>query len=181
MDFNEIEFLAEKELVTVVPNFSEDKITLVTGDYGPFNPSMPTTVPLWLAVSLKKQQRCHIQPPEWLNVDMLTQKKQDEKESELFVEMPSNHFIEIATILLDNASDDITQPDEVRALIKDISDARAAKLKKGIVDMVVERATHGKVDNLTPMEVTSVRSFLTQSLDQLHILRSHANQHATQT
>lgn len=37
------------------------------------------------------------------------------------------------------------QPDEVRALIRDISDARAAKLKKGIVDMVIERGTHGKV------------------------------------
>lgn len=40
----------------------------VQGEFGPFNPSMPTSVPLWLAVSLKKQHRCHIQPPEWLNI-----------------------------------------------------------------------------------------------------------------
>ena len=76
--------------------------------------------------------------------------------------MPSQYFIEIATILLNklapplaikphpsinffSAPDDVSQPDEVRALIKDISDIRAAKLRKGIVNMVSKQATYGKV------------------------------------
>ena len=38
------------------------------GEFGPFNPSMHSQVPLWLAVSLKQRQKCRIQPPDWLNV-----------------------------------------------------------------------------------------------------------------
>lgn len=40
----------------------------VQGEFGPFNPSMHSQVPLWLAVHLKQRQKCRIEPPEWLNV-----------------------------------------------------------------------------------------------------------------
>jgi len=33
---------------------------------------MPTKVPLWLAVNLKKQHKCRVQAPEWLCVGELT-------------------------------------------------------------------------------------------------------------
>ena len=87
MEPNEVEFIAEKELVTVVPNFSESKLSLISvsmwtvrvvtiiiliqGDIGPFNPSMPVQVPVWLAINLKQKQRCRIQAPDWLNVGQL--------------------------------------------------------------------------------------------------------------
>ena len=87
MEPAEVEFLAEKELVTITPNFSENKICLISvsclssywrtiyctaflpqGDFGPFNPSMHTKVPLWLAVNLRQRQKCRIEPPEWLSI-----------------------------------------------------------------------------------------------------------------
>lgn len=82
---------------------------------------MPTKVPLWLAVDLKQRQRCHIQPPEWLDVgelaspvgrqpleidpitltvETLTERKSAETDSDFFVEMPSPHYIEVATEIL---------------------------------------------------------------------------------
>jgi GINS complex subunit 2 len=174
MEPAEIEFIAEKQSITIIPNFSENRITLLTCQVGPFNPSMPVSVPLWLAVNLKQQQRCRIQPPDWLSVEKLVQTKQDESNSELFTPMPSEHYIEISTLLLNNASDDIPQPDEVRALIKDIIDLRTAKLRRSIDMVISQQAQYGKVDNLTMMEINSIRSFLTQSLDQLHLLREHS-------
>jgi hypothetical protein len=36
------------------------------GTYGPFRPQMPTRVPLWLALFLKRRRRCTIITPEWL-------------------------------------------------------------------------------------------------------------------
>ena len=63
MDPSEIEFIAEKESITVVPNFSQDKIYLIGGDIGPFNPGLPVEIPLWLAVNLKQRQKCRIIPP----------------------------------------------------------------------------------------------------------------------
>lgn len=177
MEPSEVEFLAEKEIVTVIPNFSENKIALISGDYGPFNPSMPVEVPLWLAVNLKQRQRCHIQPPQWLNVAVLSEKKHAETTSELFVEMPSKYYLEVATLLLNNAADDISQADEIRTLIKDIWDIRTAKLRRSMDQMMSKQATHGKVDNLTLMEINSIRPFLTSSLEQLHILKSHVEEY----
>lgn len=93
MEPAEVEFLAEKELITIVPNFSENRLYLISvgdliftlapsmfrqlpppsfgapqGEVGPFNPSMQTRVPLWLALNLRQRQKCHIVPPEWLSV-----------------------------------------------------------------------------------------------------------------
>ncbi|XP_029416876.1 DNA replication complex GINS protein PSF2 isoform X1 [Nannospalax galili] len=68
MDAAEVEFLAEKELVTIIPNFSLDKIYLIGGNLGPFNPGLPVDVPLWLAVNLKQRQKCRLLPPEWMDV-----------------------------------------------------------------------------------------------------------------
>ncbi|CAI8016186.1 DNA replication complex GINS protein PSF2 [Geodia barretti] len=68
MEPAEVEFLAEKEQITIVPNFSENKLYLISGEFGPFNPSMQTRVPLWLAINLRQRQKCHIVPPDWLNV-----------------------------------------------------------------------------------------------------------------
>ena len=44
---------------------------LVQGDYGPFQPSFPVKVPLWLAVMLHKRKKCRIAPPDWMQSDHL--------------------------------------------------------------------------------------------------------------
>lgn len=41
------------------------------GDFGPFLPQIATTVPLWLAMALKKRGKCTIRPPEWMSVGNL--------------------------------------------------------------------------------------------------------------
>ena len=43
-------------------------VFVLQGDFGPFNPSMHTTVPLWLALNLKQRHKCRIEPPQWLSV-----------------------------------------------------------------------------------------------------------------
>ena len=63
-----MEFLAEKQLVTVVPNFSHDEVFLIGGSVGPFNAGLPVEVPLWMAVNLKQRQKCRIQPPDWMDI-----------------------------------------------------------------------------------------------------------------
>lgn len=63
---DEVEFQAEDELVTIVPKFESDVFALIGGRYGPFVPQTPVQVPLWLAVELRKQQKCQIQVRELL-------------------------------------------------------------------------------------------------------------------
>ena len=38
------------------------------GDIGPFNASLPTEVPLWVAIFLKQRRKCRILPPDWMDV-----------------------------------------------------------------------------------------------------------------
>lgn len=36
-------------------------------------------VPLWLAIHLRKQQKCRIVPPVWMDIDRLEEIKEEEK------------------------------------------------------------------------------------------------------
>ncbi|XP_045194490.2 DNA replication complex GINS protein PSF2-like [Mercenaria mercenaria] len=173
MDPAEVEFLAEKELITIVPNFTLDKIFLIGGDIGPFTAGLPIEVPLWMAVNLKQRQKARIRPPEWMDVEKLQEKKQEETDSKFFTAMPCRHYMELTQLLLKYAMDDIPHADETRTLIKDIWDLRIAKLRSSIDTFVKSDATHAKLNHLTLMELNTVRPFLTKSLDHLHMLRTN--------
>ncbi|XP_026634467.1 DNA replication complex GINS protein PSF2 isoform X2 [Microtus ochrogaster] len=148
MDAAEVEFLAEKELVTIIPNFSLDKIYLIGGDLGPFNPGLPVEVPLWLAINLKQRQKCRLLPPEWMDVVLC-----------------------VYVIL--SASDNIPKADTIRTLIKDLWDTRMAKLRVSADSFVRQQEAHAKLDNLTLMEINSSGAFLTQALNHMYKLRTN--------
>lgn len=81
MDPEEIEFLGEKQTVSIIPSFNCNVISLISGDVGPFRASMPLKVPMWIALNLKQQFKCKIQPPDWMDVEFLEHLKEDEKQS----------------------------------------------------------------------------------------------------
>lgn len=75
----EIEFLGEKRLVSIVPNFNFDPIHLISGSVGPFRAGLPVRVPIWLAVNLKQRQKCRIVCPDWMEPENLEILKENEK------------------------------------------------------------------------------------------------------
>lgn len=56
----EKEFFAENELIQIIPNFRENKCEFISGTFGPFRPAKPVTVPIWLAIQLKKKSKCSV-------------------------------------------------------------------------------------------------------------------------
>lgn len=85
----ELEFLAEEELVEILPRMRIDRLHFISvrisnaagatpcthipstqGTFGPFAPGMPVKVPLWLALALKEATKCDIQCPEWMTAGM---------------------------------------------------------------------------------------------------------------
>ncbi|GAB1601958.1 DNA replication complex GINS protein PSF2-like [Argonauta hians] len=169
----EIEFLAEKELISFEPNFTYSNIYLIQGDFGPFEAGIPTSVPLWLAINLKQRCRGRIIPPSWMNLDDLNMKKQEEIESKFFTKMPSEYYIEITQLLLKCAPEDIPKADDLRTLIKDIWDLRKAKLRSSIDTFIKSDATHAKLNHLTPMEINTIRAILTETMNHINILRNN--------
>lgn len=81
MDPSEVEFLGEKRLVSIIPNFNLDVIYLISGSVGPFRAGLPVKVPIWLAVCLKQKQKCRIINQEWMEVEDLNERKEMEKMS----------------------------------------------------------------------------------------------------
>ncbi|MEE6500389.1 hypothetical protein FKM82_003765 [Ascaphus truei] len=173
MDASEVEFLAEKETVAVIPNFSLDKVYLIGGDLGPFNPGLPVVVPLWLAINLKQRQKCRIIPPEWMDVEKLEAIRDQERREETFTQMPNPYYMELTKLLLNHASDNIPKADEIRTLVKDTWDTRIAKLRLSADSFVREQEAHAKLDNLTLMEINTIGTFFTESLNHMYKLRTN--------
>jgi GINS complex subunit 2 len=86
--------------------------------YGPFKAATHTQVPLWLAIYLRKLQKCRIKAPDWMDLGLfaaacllalnrcvsslaeaLESHKKREQSRELF-EPIHFHFMEIAALLL---------------------------------------------------------------------------------
>uniref|UniRef100_A0A2I3GUW9 DNA replication complex GINS protein PSF2 n=1 Tax=Nomascus leucogenys TaxID=61853 RepID=A0A2I3GUW9_NOMLE len=149
----EVEFLAEKELVTIIPNFME--------------------VPLWLAINLKQRQKCRLLPPEWMDVEKLEKMRDHERKEGTFTPMPSPYYMELTKLLLNHASDNIPKADEIRTLVKDMWDTRIAKLRVSADSFVRQQEAHAKLGNLTLMEINTSGTFLTQALNHMYKLRTN--------
>jgi len=115
----ELEFLAEDAVIKIIPNFrsDEEKFFALSGDLGPFTPGEMVQVPLWIGVQLKKLSRCSIVSPSWLQKDFLLQVRQMEKENAVFQDLHP-HYLEIATLLLTVAPDDIEDASLIRTIIE---------------------------------------------------------------
>ncbi|KAI9893310.1 MAG: DNA replication protein psf2 [Vezdaea aestivalis] len=68
---SEVAFLCEMEMVTVVPRQRLDGLELLGGPTQPLQPPHRATLPLWLALLLKRQKRANIFPPPWLHPSAL--------------------------------------------------------------------------------------------------------------
>ncbi|KAF8288829.1 Psf2-domain-containing protein [Clavulina sp. PMI_390] len=158
----ELEFIAcNHESIEIVPLFQMDRIRLISGIYGPFQPPKRATVPLWLAVNLKLKAKCNIIPPDWLSPDFLKQKVKDELSTEGdFTELPFR-YMEIAKVLLDVASDDLPSPDRIRLHLKELREARQEKARRGL-----SLINHSIVDleNLCEMEINEIRPYFVRSM-----------------
>ncbi|KAJ8944042.1 hypothetical protein NQ318_016240 [Aromia moschata] len=172
MNPDEVEFLGEKQFITIIPTFNSNTIHLITGDVGPFRASLPIRVPLWMAINLKQQQKCKIQQPDWMEIEALETIKENEKLSRTFTKMPSEHYMIEAKLLLGFASDDIPRADEIRTIIKDIWDIRMSKIRSSVDVLVKNAGSYAALDHLTIMEINTIRPILPHALDQIYRIKA---------
>jgi GINS complex subunit 2 len=76
------------------------------------------------------------------------------------------HWFEISEMLLDAASDDISEPDRVRQLLRDIREVRLAKMRKG-VEVLSGDGEGTRLDGVGAMEVSESKGFITGVMDGL--------------
>uniref|UniRef100_A0A914LAC3 DNA replication complex GINS protein PSF2 n=1 Tax=Meloidogyne incognita TaxID=6306 RepID=A0A914LAC3_MELIC len=175
MDPSVCEFIAENEIIQILPNFNERTIHLISGDFGPFEAGSPVTVPLWFALQLKYKHKCKIVPPEWLKVDELKKLVVVETERTTFSPLP-NCFFEIAHILVTNAYSDLENVEQLKMLVRDLQDKREAKMRTSIIkfmeqfqkekdDIFSDKAVihaNAQLNNLSRLEICYFRAALTE-------------------
>lgn len=242
---SEIAFLAEMETVTIVPrqrleglellgvsecafqliHLNSPKANHLQGPIEPLLPPRRASIPLWLALLLKRQRRANIIPPTWLHPEPLALILEVESQHQDYKNafspppplpgqpsildrdvlpsarpqytpdgnryyaappfLPQNtaqtvassrdppslpfHWVEVGNLLLDAASDDLVDPDQIRRLLKDLREVRMAKMRSG-VDVLDAAATGGGGVALTgvgSMELGEERGFVTGVVDGL--------------
>lgn len=163
----ELEFIAEDEIVDIVPNLKMDPLCLISGDFGPFTPQIVTQVPLWLAIALRRRGKCSIVPPQWMTVDKLTEVLEAERNSQEMSEHLPFHYVEISRLLFDHARDNIPDAYMVRSLIEDIRDVRFHKVETDL-EAFDGRTFAVKIKNLSAMEVNIVRPFIGRALQAFY-------------
>ena len=167
----ELEFYAEDEHISIIPNFNSNVLHFLNGDFGPFHSNLGTDVPLWLALALKERRKCRIEAPLWMSIDVLKATLAEERQhvNHFSTNVPF-HYVEIAHTLFNHASDNIDDVDQVRTLIEDISSARATKLRKG-ANAVMQSAQDGAVggsqlNGVSHMEINTIRRIFTTGLNK---------------
>ncbi|KAK6871961.1 DNA replication complex GINS protein PSF2 [Candida tropicalis] len=125
-------------------------------------------VPLWVALILKSQDKCSIVPPKWLNVAFLKEKYDDEVRKPLqFSDLPWN-WLEVSKILLDKASDDLSDPvDQLRSVIQDLREVRLVKTKKGFKEL---NESNIQLNGLSLLEINEIRPFVIPVMNKLRRL-----------
>lgn len=165
----EVAFLAEQEPIYILPRHSMNGIELIGPNLKKLKALQKTEVSLWLAVLLKKQGKCNIVIPDWLNVPNLKQKYKEEQKTKDRVSQMPWHWIPIAKILLDVCPDDfIDSPHELRSLIQDLREIRLLKTRQGFSNIDDE---YLELTGLSLMEINEVRPFLLETMDTLRALR----------
>ena len=127
----ENEFFSEEEMIEISPNFRGNEMKFISGTFGPFRPAKPVNVPLWLAVYLKKRQKCSVQLPYWLDNEYLTKVKAEEREQkEAFSTSIPYYYFEIAQLLLSECQDEFDDHRQTKSLVEDLFDSRREKIIK---------------------------------------------------
>ncbi|QPG73353.1 hypothetical protein FOA43_000663 [Brettanomyces nanus] len=164
----EINFLAEQELVTILPRYTMNGATLIGARLPDLKALRREEVPLWLALILKKQDKCNIVIPEWLTVNFLKKKYEEEmNQPNKFSDLPWQ-WLPISKMVLDKSSDDfIDPPHEIRSILQDLREIRQLKARKGIKEL---NEVYLQLDGLSLVEINEIRPLIVESMNQLRIL-----------
>ncbi|RLV94267.1 DNA replication complex GINS protein PSF2 [Spathaspora sp. JA1] len=165
---SEINFLAENETVTILPRYSMKKIELIGTPIPPLRAMRRERVPLWVALTLKSQDKCNIVPPKWLNLAYLKEKHEEElRKPNQFSDLPWN-WLEISKILLSRASDDLSDPShQLRSVIQDLREIRLVKSRKGLKEL---NESNISLNGLSLMEINELRPFVLGVMNKLRQL-----------
>ncbi|KAF7678782.1 putative DNA replication complex GINS protein PSF2 [Astathelohania contejeani] len=153
MDPNELIHLAYQEEIEVELATDPFTLHLLEKDY--CLSILPTKIPIFAALALKKGNMCQIRQPEYLSVDYLERVLKEETENEEYGSIYT-YIFEVGTTLIDHCYN-MDDAERSRVLLKAIKETRFNKTHLGL------KHIEGKalnLNNLTPYEFNEIKEYL---------------------
>ncbi|CAD8155465.1 unnamed protein product [Paramecium octaurelia] len=157
--------------INIQPNFDLDKLQFISGYFGPFKINQIVEVPLWVAIELKKKNKCRVIPPEWLSIERLQQKLDEETINESELARMEQYYFEISSIMFSYCRDDIKDDDKIKLLLEDIKTRRESKIQKKIEEFIARGSEALKINNLNQHERNKIYSNFYGDLKKLRQLK----------
>lgn len=170
---SELSFLAEQEIVTIIPRQQCASLPLLSGPLPALKVNARADVPIWLALFLKRQKRAIVVCPDWLSVESLTSfitaesKVLQDGTIAGFSKVPY-YWLEVSELLLDGCSDDIPDVEEVRRLLQQLRELRRQKVRDGLE---VLEGTVLHMDNIGCGEINEIRELYSETMNTLRALQ----------
>ncbi|KAG2449027.1 hypothetical protein HYH02_005779 [Chlamydomonas schloesseri] len=171
----ELEFMAEHEKVTIVPNFTlnlpNSMLTCIEGTYGPFRPNIPVEVPMYLALALNRRNKCRIQPPAWMAREKLKAVLDEERTIPQYFQPVPQYYVETAKMLFAEARAIFgtnAEVNEIMDLVEELKKVRNSKILDGL--RKVSGPITVKLNNLSASESNKIRLLFENSLNMWHQL-----------
>ena len=155
MPATEVAFFSGEEAIRIVPRVRLDSLKFICGDLPELKPSIPAVVPMWVAIFLRKRDKCRIVTPAWMETDALVATLEAERRTpDRFAPLPY-HYVEISKDLLQHAAEDLTDVHRIRSLLSDIMDHRRAKVERGLQNMDAD-TTFILMNDISAMELNRI-------------------------
>ena len=167
-------FLAGDEMVRIIPSFDlsrQEEFLTLSQKLGPWTAGIPTTVPLWLAILLRKRCLCRIELPSWMSIDSLTSVLTEERnpQSSFSTTLPLR-YMELSHSIL---SSSLEQEQPIRVLLEDISTVRMDKIRSNVHTMSKTQFS----ENKKPMDVITVNGIASHEIQTMKPFLSKAFSH----
>ncbi|KAI1002195.1 hypothetical protein K3495_g6005 [Podosphaera aphanis] len=199
----EVAFLCEMEMITIKPRQRLESLQLLGGSTAALRAHQRATVPLWLALLLKRQKRADIDPPPWLDTSSLERILLYETETSPHTFSPPPpyphststhqidinhvsppfiptstataspdylpyHWLELGEVLLETCSDDISDAENVRRLLRDLREVRMAKMRSSVKEL--DGGGISSLRGVGAMEIAEGRAFIVGVMNGLRRL-----------
>jgi len=196
-------FLAMDTHIDIVPLFNYKSLMdflISHNPLGPFYAGVSTTVPLWVAIYLRKRNLCRLIIPSWMSVENLKSVLESEvanKDTFSDYTVLPFRYKEISRSILQAcgvsrsqahaSSEEIPHAEHIRLLLEDISTTRMNKIRRNIHRFSAETLSDTKpvfltVTGIGSAEINAIKPFLENAFrDHLRLISASSSTNASQS
>jgi GINS complex subunit 2 len=191
-------FLAMDSTIDIVPSFnykSQLDFLISHNSVGPFYAGVNTTVPLWIALYLRKRNLCRLVIPEWMSLEnlknVLDAEVADKEKFSNYDSLPfrykeiSRSIFQACGVGRSHAQEvyeEIPNVEQIRILLEDIGTTRMNKIRNNVHGFSAGLLSETKpiiltVDGIGSAEINAIRPFFeTVFRDHLRMISASATQ-----